>query len=117
LEPPNNLPVAWKSTVLLKWSSVDELADNEYYHVHLERPPKTQGEQWYGDFVFTKATELLLERSFLDPFHLAQEHGHAVVYWWVRVVRQTGVDENGKPIGVDIGEHSEKRTLILEPKP
>lgn len=111
------MPVAWKSTVFLKWQSVGELADDEYYHIHLERPPKTEGEQWYGDYLYTKDTELLLERTFLAPFHLAQEHGHAVVYWWVRVVQQVGEDENEKPVGIDIGVYSEKRTLILEPKP
>jgi hypothetical protein len=111
------MPVAWKSTVFLKWQSVGELADDEYYHIHLERPPKTEGEQWYGDYLYTKDTELLLERTFLAPFHLSLEHGHAVVYWWVRVVQQVGEDENEKPVGIDIGMNSEKRTLILEPKP
>ncbi len=117
LDPPNNRPVSWKSTVLLKWSSVGELAEDEYYHVHLERPPKTTSEEWYGDYVYVKETEYLVAGAFLDPFHLPEEYGHAVVYWWVRVVRKTGEDPGGKPLGIDIGEHSEKRTLILDPKP
>ncbi len=118
LEPPNNRPVSWKSTVLLVWEPVGELAEDEYYHVHLERPPKPGTDQeWYGDYVFTKDTQFLVEGAFLDPFHLPQNQGYGVVYWWVRVVRKIGEDENGKPIGVDISPPSEKRTFITEPKP
>lgn len=117
LDPPNNRPVSWKSTVLLVWSSVGELDEDEYYHVHLERPPKTEGELWYGDYLYTKETEVLVEGAFLAPFHLPAEYGHGVVYWWVRVVRKTGEDDSGKPIGIDIGAPSEKRTFITEPKP
>jgi hypothetical protein len=117
LDPPDNRPVSWNSTVLLIWSSVGELAEDEFYHVHLERPPKTEAEQWYGDYVYTKDTEFLAEGAFLAPFHLPAEQGHGVVYWWVRVVRKTGEDANGKPIGIDIGAPSEKRTFITEPKP
>jgi hypothetical protein len=117
LEPSNNQPVPWQSTVLLKWESVGDLAADEYYHLHLERPPKTDGQQWYGDYVYLKETEFLIEGAFLAPFHLPSDQGHGVVYWWVRVVRKTGEDENGKPLGVDISPPSEKRTFITEPKP
>ena len=118
LDPPNNRPVSWGSTVLLIWDSVGELAEDEYYHVHLERPPKPgTNQEWYGDYVYTKDTQFLVEGAFLAPFHLPQDQGYGVVYWWVRVVRKTGEDENGKPIGVDISPPSEKRTFITEPKP
>ena len=119
LEPPDNRPVSWRNTVLLQWSAVTdgELQEDEYYHLHLERRPRTEGEQWYGDYVYTKETEYRAEGPFLAPFHPSSEHGPAVVYWWVRVVRRTGQDENGKPIGIDISPYSEERTLILEAKP
>jgi hypothetical protein len=117
LDPPNNRPVSWGSTVLLQWSSVGELADDEYYHVHMERRPRTAGEPWYGDYVYTKDTEYRAEGAFLAPFHPSAEHGHGVVYWWVRVVHKTGQDQAGKPIGIDISPYSEERTLIVEPKP
>jgi hypothetical protein len=112
LEPPANRPVSWGSTILLIWAS-----DDEYYHVHMERRPRTAEEPWYGDYIYTKDTQFLAEGAFLAPFHPAQEHGHGIVYWWVRVVRKTGEDKNGKPIGIDISPSSEERTLILEPKP
>ncbi len=103
--------------MLLEWTSVGELAEDEYYHVHLERPPKTVGEEWWGDYVYTKETSYLAEGAFLAPFHLPEVQGQAVVYWWVRAVRKTGEDENGKPIGIDISLPSEKWALILDPKP
>lgn len=117
LEPHDRRRVSWNSTLYLKWTSVGELSEDEYYHLHLERPPPTQGVDWWGDWVYTKATEYVLEQPFLVPFHLAREHGSAEGYWWVRVVRKTGEDESGKPLGVDIGAPSERRTVILEPRP
>ena len=60
LDPPENQPVGWRDTILLKWSPAGELAEDEYYHVHVERPPKTDAEQWYGDYVYTKDVEQLL---------------------------------------------------------
>ncbi|MGD9403559.1 MAG: hypothetical protein PVH95_00260 [Anaerolineae bacterium] len=117
LEPPDDRPVSWQSTVIFEWSSVGALGVDEYYHLHLERRPTTEGEQWYGDYVYTKATSFLAETSFLSPFHPPADRGPTTVYWWVRVVRKTGEDESGKPVGVDIGQHSEEGTLVLEPKP
>jgi hypothetical protein len=117
LAPPNFQPVSWKSTVLLEWSSVGQLGEDEYYHLHLERRPEAEGQAWYGDYVYTKETEFLAEAGFLAPFHPPAEYGQGIVSWWVRVVRKTGEDDKGKPIGVDIGAYSEERTLILEAKP
>jgi hypothetical protein len=117
LEPPDAQPVSWKSTVLLKWSSVGTLAEDEYYHLHLERRPEGVGQDWYGDYVYTKNTQYLAEGAFLDPFHPPEEYGQGTVYWWVRVVRKTGEDDSGKPVGMDIGEYSGERTLILDAKP
>ncbi len=117
LDPPPYRPVGWKDTVLLQWTSVGTLAEDEYYHLHMERPPAVAGQEWYGDYVYTQDTQYLAEGAFLAPFHPPAAYGRAVVYWWVRVVRKTGEDQNGKPIGVDISLPSEKWTLVLEPKP
>jgi hypothetical protein len=117
LEPTDNRPVSWKSTVVLQWNSVGELAEDEYYHLQLDRPPKTEYTQEYGDYVFVKDTEYVLEGAFLAPFHYSAEHGHAIVYWQVKVVRKTGESTSGKPIGIDISAPSEPRSLILDPKP
>ncbi len=117
LEPPDDVPVSWRSTVLMKWTSSGKLKEDEYYHVHLDAFRESDGEHWYGDYVYTKDTQYLAGGSFLAPFHPSADQGRAIVYWWVRVVRKTGEDENGKPVGMDISAPSEKRTLILDPKP
>jgi hypothetical protein len=117
LEPAEDQTVAWSGAALFKWSQVGSLRADEYYHLHLERRPRTAGQPWYGDYVFTKETQFLAEASFLAPFHPSVEHGQATLYWWVRVVHKTGEDENGKPLGIDISPYSEERTLILDPKP
>jgi hypothetical protein len=117
LDPPPEGRVGWKSRLLLKWSSVAELAQDEFYKVEFDRPPVTEAMLPYGDYVFVKDSEYLWEGSALAPFHPPEVQGEAVVYWWVRVVRKTGEDENGKPVGVDISPPSDKWTLVLEPKP
>jgi hypothetical protein len=85
-------------------------------HLHLERRPRAEGEEWYGDYIFTKDTEYRAEGAFLDPFHSSADHGQALVYWWVWVVHKMGQDENGKPLGLDLSSYSEERTLLLDPK-
>jgi hypothetical protein len=117
IDPPNDRPVSWGSTVVLEWTSVGKLAEDEYYHLHLERRPLREGQEWYGDYVFTKETSVLVDQNFLAPFHHEAKHGQAVVFWWVRVVRETGEDQAGKPVGTDVGAPSEERTLALDPKP
>jgi hypothetical protein len=117
LDPPPEGRVAWRDRVLLKWTSVAELAEDEYYRLEFDRPPTTEGMEPYGDYVFLKENEYLWEKAALAPFHPPDVQGEAVVYWWVRVVRRTGEDENGKPVGVDISTPSDKWTLILETKP
>jgi hypothetical protein len=117
VEPPTDQFVAWRSGLVLEWESVGELAEDEYYHLHLERRPQTETQPWWGDYVFLKDTKYVLEKDFLDPFHYSYEHGQAVVYWWVKVVRKTGENEEGKPVGVNLSMPSGERTLVLEPKP
>jgi hypothetical protein len=109
--------VRWRQTVKLEWQAVGELAADEYYRLELDRPSTAPGMEPRGDWVFLKEPEYVLEGSFKAPFHPPEVQGEATVYWWVRVVLKTSEDENGKPVGVDLSAPSEKRTLILEPKP
>jgi len=117
LDPPPEGRVSWRSRVLLGWTPVGELAEDEYYRLEFDRPPTTEGMEPYGDYVFVKDNEYLWEKAALAPFHPPEVQGDAMVYWWVRVVRKTGEDENGKLLGIDISQPSEKWVLILEPKP
>jgi hypothetical protein len=117
LEPPDEQRVAWGAEVLLIWSSVGALAEDEYYHLHLDRPAEREGMDPYGDYLYVKDTSFLLPATFLAPFHPPAVQGATPVFWWVRVVRKTGEDASGKPFGVDIGAPSEQRMLIVEAKP
>jgi hypothetical protein len=117
LEPPTQQAVAWRSSLVLNWDYAGKLAEDEYFHLHLERRPQTETQPWWGDFVLLKDNEYVLGGDFLAPFHYSYEHGQAVVYWWVKVMRKTGEDDEGKPVGVNLSMPSEERTLILEPKP
>jgi hypothetical protein len=101
----------------LEWEPAGELAEDEYYRVDVFRPSKTEGMEEYGDYLYVKEPSPVLERSFLAPFHPPEVQGDADVQWWVRVVRKTGEDANGKPLGLDLSAQSKRRTLIFEPKP
>jgi hypothetical protein len=117
LDPPDNMPVSWNSRLTLLWSSVGNLAADEYYVVKLERRPKLETEKWWSGELWVKETGAALEGAFLDAFHLPEAEGQAIVRWWVRVARKTGEDASGKPIGIDLSGLSDEWTLILEPKP
>ena len=116
-EPPPGQQVAWRRVVLFQWTSVGKLAEDEFYHLHLERRPRVTGQSWYGDYVLTRDTQFRADETFLAPFHPPAAEGIGTVYWWVRVVRKTGVDQDGKPVGVDVSMSSEERTLLVDPKP
>lgn len=117
LEPPVGVAMSWKSSVLLEWSPVGDLADDEYYALHLDAFRESDGSFWYGDYVFTKDTSYRLEGAFLAPFHPPESQGRGLVYWWVAVVHKTGETADGKPLGVEISPQSDKRFFIAEPKP
>lgn len=117
LEPSNNQSISWQGTITFKWVSVGELAEDEYYVLEFYRPSRTAAMEPYGDFKYIKGTEFVWEGSFKDPFHPPESQGDALVEWWVRVAHKTGEDNTGKPIGIDISTPSERRTLILRPKP
>ena len=54
--------------MLLRWTSVGELAGDEYYRLEFDRPPTTEGMVPYGDYVYLKDTEYLWEKAALAPF-------------------------------------------------
>jgi hypothetical protein len=109
--------VPWRAELTLEWEPLGELAGDEYYRLDLYRPSETEGLSVYGDGLLSKESKAVLQRSFLAAFHPPEVQGDAKVEWWVTVVRKTGEDENGKPISLDLGPPSEKRTLVFEPKP
>lgn len=94
-----------------------ELAEDEYYCVRLDAYRESDQAPWYGDYLFTKDNSFLAGDAFLAPFHPSTSQGRAIVYWWVSVMRKTGQDQNGKPVGVVISPPSPKRFFVTESKP
>ena len=116
-EPPYGVSISWNYKALLIWQPVGNLAEDEYYCVHLDAYRENDQTPWYGDYVFTKDTSFLAGDAFLAPFHPPESQGRANVFWWVSVVRKTGQDQYGKPVGVEISPPSEKWLFVTESKP
>jgi hypothetical protein len=116
-EPPYGVSISWSYKALLIWQPVGDLAEDEYYCVRLDAYRESDQSPWYGDYVFTKDSSFLAGDAFLAPFHPPESQGRANVYWWVSVVRKTGEDQAGKPVGVEISPPSDKWLFVAEPKP
>ncbi len=86
--------------VTLQWSSVGILRDNEAYQVTIE--DVTTGELRITDYVTD--TKYIVPTSFRPNDNLAH-----LIRWWVTIVRQNGVDEQGQPVWISAGAVSEKR--------
>ncbi|MBN1136973.1 MAG: hypothetical protein JXM73_10320 [Anaerolineae bacterium] len=115
--PPNEVSISWGYKALLIWQPVGDLAEDEYYCVHLDAYRESDRSPWYGDYMFTKDNSFLVGDTFLAPFHPPLSQGRAQVYWWVSVVRKTGEDQYGKPVGVEISPPSDKWLFVAESKP
>jgi hypothetical protein len=116
-EPPYGVSISWSYKALLMWQPVGDLAEDEYYCVRLDAYRESDQSPWYGDYVFTKDSSFLAGDAFLAPFHPPESQGRANVYWWVSLVRKTGEDQAGKPVGVEISPPSDKWLFVAEPKP
>jgi hypothetical protein len=117
LGPPDAYPVGWKAGVTVKWRSVGQLAQDEFYCLHLDAYRERDDTHWYGDYLFTKEHTLEITPEFLAPFHPTEADGRAAVHWWVEVVRKTGENEQGKPLGVELSESGRMQTFVTEAKP
>jgi len=83
--------------IVLRWQAVQELAADEYYAVLVQYD---YGETTYGDTYTTRETQTTL------PEALYRTPNCAVFNWQVTLMRQTGVDKAGRPVGVPIGYDS-----------
>jgi capsular polysaccharide biosynthesis protein/LysM repeat protein len=91
--------------VVLGWRSVQELPADGYYEVtvvylHL-------GETWYDDVPWTRSTSWTLS----EHNYLLELSDNGEFQWSVQVVRQTGVDAEGRPVGEALSGPSESRRL------
>jgi hypothetical protein len=85
---------------------VGELPSDAFYevsvaYIHL-------GQTWHDDVPWTRDTSWTLsEHAYLKDLSDNDEFR-----WSVQVMRQTGTDAGGKPVGVPLSPQSEERLLI-----
>jgi len=86
--------------VTLQWASVGTLREGEAYQVIVEDVTGDQGDRLTQ---YVTDTKLIIPTSFRPKDNVAH-----ILRWWVVPVRQTGTDEQGKPVYTPSGAASEK---------
>lgn len=86
--------------VTLQWASVGTLREGEAYQVIVE---DVTGDQGSPLTQYVTDTKLIIPTSFRPKDNVAH-----ILRWWVVPVRQTGTDEQGKPVYTPSGAASEK---------
>jgi hypothetical protein len=92
--------------VVLTWQPVGELPADAYYEITVAY--SHLGETWYDEVPWTQDTSWVLS----EHQYLLELSDDGQFRWSVQVVRQTGVDDNGSPVGVPLSSPSEMRTLL-----
>jgi len=89
-------------SVTLQWASVGQLRENEFYQVIVEDLTDSTGTK--------RLVGYAIDTKYIIPvtFRPTDELPH-IMRWVVSVVRQTGTDDNGKPIYVSGGVSSDRR--------
>mgnify|MGYP001036238772 CR=1 FL=1 len=105
VSPENGRVYTSWDTVVLEWGAVGQLAPDEYYvpTVAYQR----FGDTWYDETPWTKGTSWALS----DHRYLLDLSDNGEFRWAVRVMRRTGINNEGKPEGTPRSPMSEVRTL------
>jgi LysM repeat protein len=90
-------------TVTLQWASIGTLRENEAYQVTVEDVTEGQGRKLVQT---VKDTKFIVPSSFRPNDSVPH-----VMRWWISTVRQTGTDEQGKPIYSSAGTDSAQRVI------
>ena len=86
-----------EATVLLNWTSTMRLADNEFYVVRITWPDQSTTEHWL------KSSGLRLS--------IDQRPAGGDLIWAVTIKRQTGLSDQGVPIGLNLAPQGQTRTF------
>jgi hypothetical protein len=99
-----------RDRITLSWQPVGQLAPNEYYVPTVAFSPyREPGATWYDETVpWLKETNWNLS----EHRWLLDESSDGQFRWAVRVLRRTGINEEGRPEGVAASPLSAVRTLI-----
>ncbi len=89
--------------VTLQWASVGTLRTGEAYQITVEDVTGNEG---------GRITDYVTDTKYIIPISFRPKDNVAhILRWWVVPVRQTGTDEQGKPIYTPSGAVSEKRVF------
>jgi LysM repeat protein len=104
-------------SVTLQWASIGQLRENEFYQVVVEDLTDSSGTKRLVGYATD--TKYIIPATFRPNDGLPH-----ILRWVVSVVRQTGTDDNGKPIYVSGGASSDRRhfswagtTVVTTPTP
>jgi hypothetical protein len=86
--------------VLLEWYAVPGMPADAFYAIAVSY--QHQGNTWYDDIPWTKETSWLMN----DHAYLVDLSDDTLFHWSVQVMRKTGEDPNGKPIGIPLSPSS-----------
>jgi LysM repeat protein len=97
-----------RDPIPLTWQPVGQLGPDDYYvttvaYLHL-------GETWYDETPWTKETHWTLS----EHRYLLDLSDNGQFRWAAQVMRRTGIDDEGRPLGIAVSPSSEVRTLIWE---
>ena len=108
LSPEDGQIFSADDQVVLGWGSVGVLPRNAYYVITVTY--SRLGDTWYDETPWTKNTSWGLS----DHNYLIELSDDGQFQWSVQVMRQTGLDADGKPTGIAISPGSETWSLTWQ---
>jgi len=111
LSPVDGQTFSEKDVIVLKWESVGVLPEDAYYVITVTY--SRLGDTWHDDTPWIQDTSWTIS----DHDYLVDLSDDGQFQWSVQVMQQTGLDEDGKPIGVVLSASSETWTLIWRVAP
>lgn len=106
VSPADRSEFAASAKVVLQWRPVQGLPPDGYYAVSVAY--YHFGQTWYDEVPWTQSTEWTLS----DHGYLLDLSDNGEFRWSVQVVRQTGVDGDGRPVSLPLSTPSGVRTLF-----
>ncbi|MHB1294705.1 MAG: DUF4352 domain-containing protein [Anaerolineae bacterium] len=91
--------------IVLQWESVGNLPADTFYAITVAYPHGNQ--TWYDDAPWVKETQWTLS----DHAYLRDLADGGLLRWSIQVMRKTGTDADGNPIGTPLGPSSAVRKI------
>jgi hypothetical protein len=107
--PPNGTAFTEGDQIVLAWQSVGQLPSDIYYVPTVSY--SHNGQTWLDETPWLKT----LNWAVSEHGYLVDLSDDGLFQWSVQVMRQTGVDGNGRPIGTPVSPPSEARSFLWTP--